>query len=176
MDMFHEESVSKSGGGKGKLYYLYFAGMIFFGLFALQGLMTVLAGTLNVFSIGFTLIFGASTYGMYFLRNNESIEYDYTFTNGILDIAKVINNAKRKKLLSADIREFEIIAPTSDAGFERMLNHQGITKRHNYFLNKGAGLYYGVFTNEGQKSMLVFEPSENMISIFKKFNPRGVKS
>jgi len=175
VDFFHEESVGKVGGGRGALYFLYYAGMIFFGILALQGLMSIMGGSINVMTIAFTLIFGAATYGMFILRNNQNIEYDYTFTNGVLDIAKVINNSKRKKLLSADIKEFEIIAPTSDEGFARMLNHQGIQKRHNYFVNKGKGLYYGIFTHEGQKSMLVFEPSEKMLTIFKKFNPRGVK-
>ncbi len=176
MDFFHEESVHKTGAGaRGALYFACYGGMIIFGIFALQGLMALIGGNLNVISVAITLIFGAAAYGMYILRNNQNIEYDYTFTNGILDIARVINNNKRKKLLAANINEFEIIAPISDESFERMLNHKGIMKRYNCFLNKGKGLYYGVFIHEGQKSMLVFEPSEKMLGIFKKFNPRGVK-
>jgi len=176
MDYFHEESVSKAGAtARGALYFACYGGMIIFGILALQGLMALMGGNLNLISVAITLICGAAAYGMYILRNNQNIEYDYTFTNGMLDIAKVINSNKRKKLLSADIKEFEIIAPTSDAGFERMLNHKAIVKKYNCFLNKGKGLYYGIFVLEGQKSMLVFEPSEKMLSIFKKFNPKGVK-
>jgi len=176
MDFFHEESINKAGSGtRGALYYTFYGGMIIFGIVALQSFFALIGGNINVISIVITLIFAAAAYGMYVLRNNQSIEYDYTFTNGILDIARVINNSKRKKLLSTDIREFEIIASTSDEGFERMLSHKGIFKRYNYFLNKGKGLYYGIFIHEGQKCMLVFEPSEKLLGIFKKFNPRGVK-
>lgn len=176
VDFFHEESVNKAGAGaRGALYFACYGGMIIFGILALYGLMALMGGNINVMSVVVTLIFGAAAYGMYILRNNQNIEYDYTFTNGILDIARVVDNNKRKKLLSTDIKEFEIIAPTSDEGFERMLNHKGIIKRYNFFLNKGKGLYYGIFMHEGQKCMLVFEPSEKMLGIFKKFNPRGVK-
>ena len=51
----------------------------------------------------------------------------------------MINNTRRKKLLSTEIKEFEIIAPTSDEGFQRMLQHPGI-KKYNYFLNRGGGI------------------------------------
>lgn len=109
------------------------------------------------------------------LKNNQRIEYDYTFTNGIFDVAKVINNSKRKKLLSVNVKEFEVVAPISDEGFERMLHHKDIDKKYNVFLNKGSRLYYGIFNHEGTKSMIVFEPGEEMIKIFKVFNPRAVK-
>jgi hypothetical protein len=176
MDHFHEESVSKVNTGMNTLIYiLSYVGMVIFAILALNGLMTIFSGIINVFSIVITLVFGGLAYGCFVLRNNQRIEYDYTFTNGILDIAKVINNNKRKKLLSADIREFEVVAPTSDDGFQRMLHHKGIEKRYNYFLNRGGGLYYGVFTHDGAKSMLVFEPSEKLLKLFKIFNPRNVK-
>jgi len=176
MDYFHEESVNKAGAGtKSFLYFLFYGGMVLFGILALQGIMTIMGGNINVISIAFTIVFGAAAYAMYYLKNNQNIEYDYTFTNGILDIARVINNNRRKKLFSGDIREFEIIAPTSDEGFARMLNHKGISKKYNCFLNKGKGLYYGILVSEGQKYMIVFEPSVRLLEIFKKFNPRGVK-
>ena len=63
-------------------------------------------------------------YGFYVLKNNQRIEYDYTFTNGVLDIAKIINNSKRKRLLSMNVKDFEVVAPISDEGFQRMLNHK----------------------------------------------------
>jgi len=177
MDHFHEESVSRvSAGFNSVVYVLCYIGMVIFAILAVQGLMSVISGAINLYSIVFTLVFGALAYGCFVLRNNQRIEYDYTFTNGILDIAKVINNSKRKKLLSVDVREFEVIAPISHEGFQRMLHHKGIQNRYNYFLNRGGGLYYGVFTQNGVKSMLVFEPSEKLVQMFKIFNPRNVKS
>ncbi len=175
MNLFREESVQKVDTGLSTLLYIItYGAMIFFGILAFVFLTAIMQGALNAFSAISLAISAGLTFGCYVLRNNQRIEYDYTFTNGMLDIAKVINNSKRKKLLSADIKEFEIIAPISDEGFNRMLNHPGI-KKLNYFLNRGGGLYYGVFTKDGVKSLLVFEPSEEMVALFKKVNPRNVK-
>lgn len=175
MDNFREESISKNNTGLNTLLYvLSFIGMIIFGLIAVTYLMAIFNGNFKIPTIVTTLIFGGLTYGCFVAKNNQRIEYDYTFTNGILDIAKVINNNKRKRLLSADIREFEVIAPTSDEGFQRILNHKGIEKRFNYFLNRGGGLYYAVFIHDGKKSLLVFEPSDILVQMFKVYNPKNV--
>lgn len=177
MDNFREESVSKINSGLNTIVYILASvGMVLFGIIALMNLSAVLAGNFNIALIVTVLVFGALAYGCFVLRNNQRIEYDYTFTNGILDIAKVINNSKRKKLISTDIREFEVMAPTSDEGFNRMLNHKGIEQKLNYFLNRGGGLYYAVFTHDGKKTLLVFEPSEEMVQMMKPYNPRNIKT
>lgn len=177
MDNFREESVNKSNTGLNTfIYVLAFIGMIFFGFIALMNFMAIINGNFSIPAILITLISGGLAYGFFVLRNNQRIEYDYTFTNGILDIAKVINNKKRKMLLSTNVKDFEVIAPTSDEGFQRMLNHKGIEKKYNYFLNPGGGLYYGVFMHEGKKSLLVFEPSQRMVEMFRVYNPRNVKA
>lgn len=176
MDHFHEESISKVNTGLNTLIYiLAFLGMVIFAIMAASFLMSIATGQNILYSIILTAIFGALAYGCYVLRNNQRVEYDYTFTNGIFDVAKIINNSKRKRILSADIKDFEVVAPIQDPGFERMLRHKEIKKRHNVFLNKGRGLYYGVFDNDGVKSMIVFEPSETMLKLFKRFNPGVVK-
>ena len=176
MDLFREESVRKVNTGLNNfLFILAWVGMILFGFLALSFLMMLFSGILKAPVIVGLIVSGALTFLCYRLRNNQRIEYDYTFTNGAFDIAKVINNNKRKKLLTTEIKEFEVIAPTSDDGFQRMLQYPGI-KKLNYFLNRGGGLYYGIFSHEGQKSILVFEPSDELIQMFRKTNPRIVKT
>ena len=176
MDLFREESVRKVNTGLNNfLFILAWVGMILFGFLALSFLMMLFSGILKAPVIVGLIVSGALTFLCYRLRNNQRIEYDYTFTNGAFDIAKVINNNKRKKLLTTEIKEFEVIAPTSDDGFQRMLQYPGI-KKLNYFLNRGGGLYYGIFSHEGQKSILVFEPSDELSQMFKKANPRIVKT
>ncbi|SRR5690606_7561222 len=176
MDLFHEESVRKMNTGFNTfVYILAFLAMIICAIMAASFLMTIVTGQNIVYSLVLTAIFGGLTYGFYVLRNNQRVEYDYTFTNGIFDVAKIINNSKRKRLLSMNVKDFEVVAPIEDPGFERMLNNKDIEKRYNVFLNKGKGLYYGIFDNEGVKSMIVFEPGEEMLNLFKRFNPRSIK-
>ena len=133
MDNFREESISRANAGLSTLIYiLSFIGIIVFGFIALLNFMSIYNKGFSIPAIIATLIFGSIAFGCLALRNNQRIEYDYTFTNGILDIAKIINNNKRKLLLSADIREFEIIAPISDEGFQNVLNRKGIEQKFNY--------------------------------------------
>lgn len=176
MDLFREESIHKVDSGLNTFVFVIAnIGMVLFGFIGLNMLMSILNGRINTVNIVGFVIFGGLAFGLFILRNNQKIEYDYTFTNGTLDIAKVINNTKRKKLLSTNIKDFEAIASTKDEGFTRMLQHPGI-KKINYFLNKGGGLYYGVFNHGGAKSILIFEPSEEMVKLFKTVNPRNVKT
>ena len=181
MDQFHEESVSKDKTGLNTfIYFILYVFMIIFAITAIMTLNTLFASIASggkgiVFVIIQLVLTGGLTFGCYVLKNNQRIEYDYTLTNGVLDVAKVINNSKRKKVLSADVKEFEVIAPISDPGFQRMLNYKGIQKKYNVFLNRNSKLYYGVFTHEGVKSLIVFEPSEEMLNSIKVFIPRNVK-
>jgi hypothetical protein len=176
MDLFREESVHKVNTGLNVVVLiLAWVGLILFGFLTLIMLAPLFGGTISIPAIIGSVVFGGLTYLCFIVRNNQKIEYDYTFTNGTFDIAKVVNNTRRKKLLTAEIKEFEAIAPTSDDGFPRMLQHPGI-KKYNYFLNRGGGLYYGVFTKGGQKSILIFEPSDELVRMFKMVNPRNVKT
>ena len=143
-DHFHEESVSRVKMGLNSIIYaLCYIAMVFFALLAVWGFNSIFyqiaAGQINFMTIIVMLVSGGLAYGFYVLKNNQRIEYDYTFTNGVLDIAKIINNSKRKRLLSMNVKDFEVVAPISDEGFQRMLNHKGIQKRYNYFLNRGGG-------------------------------------
>lgn len=176
MDHFREESVSKHKAGVNSFVYIIaWLMMILFGIIAIFGLSGLLS-LRNLLYNGILLVVGGGlTYGSYVLKNNQRIEYDYTFTNGTFDIAKVINNNKRKRILSIDVRGLDQVAHTSDPGFQRALSNPAIQKRYNCFLNRGGGLYYAVMIVDGQKSLLVFEPSNEMLQLFKKYNPHNVR-
>src|SRR5665647_3847157 len=118
MDLFREESIHKVDSGLNTFVFVIAnIGMVLFGFIGLNMLMSILNGRINTVNIVGFVIFGGLAFGLFILRNNQKIEYDYTFTNGTLDIAKVINNTKRKKLLSTNIKDFEAIASTKDEGF-----------------------------------------------------------
>ena len=41
----------------------------------------------------------------------QNIEYEYIVTNGELDVDKIMGRSKRKRLVTADARNFEVFAP-----------------------------------------------------------------
>ena len=176
MDHFREESVSRYRAGLSSvIYILGWMMMIVFGAIAIFGASGLLSLRNIVYNAVLLLVGGGLAYGAYVLKNNQRIEYDYTFTNGTFDIAKVINNSKRKRILSINVREIDQLAHTSDPGFQRALSNPSIRKKYNCFLNRGGGLYYAVMIHEGGKALLVFEPSEDMLKLFKIYNPHNVK-
>ncbi|MDI3508641.1 MAG: hypothetical protein PWP48_1880 [Clostridiales bacterium] len=183
MDNFHEEVVMKDKTTMDSLLYvLSYIAMIVFGILALFMLMNILplllAGQFTMIIAPAILLvaFGGLTYLAYVTRNKQSTEYEYTFTNGELDVAAVIMNNKRKKLLSANAKEFESIAPVSDDSYKRLANSMKDMKVYKAYRNNDVDrLYYGLFNHDGVKSILLFEPSEELLNLFKTYIPRNIK-
>ena len=46
-----------------------------------------------------------------FMFRRLNVEYEYLFLNGDLDIDKIMNKAKRKKVFSASVKDMEFFAP-----------------------------------------------------------------
>src|SRR5690554_4780137 len=131
MDHFREESVSRYRAGLNSfLYIIAWMMMIFFAVIAIIG-ASGLISLHNILPNAIRLLVGGGlAYAAYVFKNNQRIEYDYTFTNGTFDIAKVINNSKRKRILSVNVREFDQLAHTSDPGFQRALQNPAIKKKY----------------------------------------------
>lgn len=56
--------------------------------------------------------------GAYFLFTMQNIEYEYIYTNGVLDIDKIVNRSRRKRVFSSDIRAIEVMAHIEDKDYE----------------------------------------------------------
>lgn len=172
MDRFMEQVVVKHNRGLNEvLYVLSMVMMIFFGLIALMGLNLIFMA----FSVGLLieLLFcaGAAVF-IFFFRDRLRTEYEYTFTNGDLDFAMVFNNQKRKSLGSLKVRNVDAFGPVSSQSFQRYVSMKDI-KRNNWFLNRGAELYYFYFQKEGNKRLIILEPNEELVDYIKQYLPHG---
>lgn len=116
---------------------------------------------------GFVLLIDAGVvYGAYILITHFNVEYEYILTNGDIDIDKIIAKRKRKRVLSFSTKEFEIVAPYKQG--ENYTNVLDLGTR-NY-----ENAYYAVFSKDGQKKTLVFNPPQKMIEAMKTYSPRTV--
>jgi hypothetical protein len=180
MDLFHEEVVLKKNQGlQNLLYALAMVVMVLSGLYALimiNPLIFII--TQEGFSVNMLLdiiIFIMSVAAcvlIFIYRDRIKTEYEYTFTNGILDFAKVFNNRKRKNLGSMNVRNVEACGLVSSGSFKRYSQMQGV-KITNWFLNRDANLFYFYFVKDNQKNMIVIEPSDTLIGLIKKVMPAG---
>ena len=172
MDHFLEEVVIKRKNAVNRiLYYLSWIIMIFAALVASMTLST-LAGAFSWFSVIVIVVSAGIAVYTWFFHDKLLTEYEYTFTNGVLDFAEVYNNKKRKSLGSLKVNNVEAFGKVTSSSFQRYLNMPGI-KRLNWFLNREAELYYFYFTKDSDKRMIILEPSEEMVGYIRKYLPNG---
>ena len=173
MDHFMEEVVVKRNRGMSSL--LYVLANVVMVISAILGFMylQVLFVQFNVFGLIQTLAMLGIAVLLFLRRDRLKTEYEYTFTNGDLDFAQVFNNQKRKTLGTMRVKNVESFGPVDSNAFRKFINMPGM-KRRNWFLNRDAKLYYFYYQKESAKNIIVFEPSDELVDMIRKYLPHGV--
>ena len=172
MDRFLEEVVVKQKRVVDEL--LYFGSWALMILCAVMGFFS-LQMVFYSFGLGTIIptvvLLGIAVY-LWFNHDKFRTEYEYTFTNGALDFAMVFNNKKRKSLGSLNVAKVDAFGKVSSGSFRRHTASKDVNHLR-WFLNREAELYYVAFSKEGKKSIIIFEPSEQMVSYIKHYLPFG---
>ena len=139
------------------------------GLIALTVISFFLFMTGNIV---FTILFIALVFVDYYVLRRMDVEYEYTYFDGGLDIAKIMNKQFRKEQFSTDIKEdMEIIAPSDHAD----LKYYQVEKTLDYSSQMPDHKTYTMVTKfKGQKVKVVFEPNEKMLNSMRDVVPRKV--
>ena len=170
MDRFLEEVVKKHNRVLDEvLYYASWVLMIFCGLLGFLNLQLIATGVSAIVST--VVLIGIAVY-LWFTHDKMRTEYEYTFTNGSLDFAMVFNNKKRKSLGSLNVAKVDAFGKVQSGSFRRHTSSKDV-KHLRWFLNRESELYYLAFSKEGKKSVIIFEPSEEMVGYIKHYLPYG---
>ena len=172
MDRFLEEVVVKRHRGLEEV--LYILSMVMMVVCAVGALFTLqlLFYAFSLPMLVTILLLGGMAVYLFLFRDRLRLEYEYTFTNGSLDFAQVFNNKKRKNLGSLNCKTVDAFGKVSSQSFQRYISMQGI-KQMRWFLNRDAELYYFYFQKDGNKSIIVLEPSEDMVEYIRFYLPHG---
>ena len=173
MDHFKEDIVGR--GNPGLYNALYVAAWVLLVVLAAHAFLLLQALLLG-FSLPLLLLFLANAglaVLLYFGKDELKAEYEYTFTNGTLDFAKVLRGARRRELGSMTVANVEACGHVTDPSFARFRSMSGIVTR-NWFLNRDGNLFYFYYTKDGRKNMIVLEPSEEMVDMIRHYLPAGV--
>ena len=65
------------------------------------------------------LVFGGAAYLLWRGSDNCRVEYDYTFTNGNLDVSRVLNNKRRKYLTALEMKDVIRCGPATGPAFQK---------------------------------------------------------
>lgn len=173
MDFFKEEVVTARNSLLGNvLYVLCWILMVVFGLYGMLMLQVVIY-VFNVASLIITLVCIGGAVGLFFFKDNFKVEFEYAFTNGSLDFAKVMRGAKRKELGSMNVANVAACGHVAHDSFRKFLAMKDVQKR-NWFLNRDGNLFYFYYVKENQKHMIIIEPSEEMVDMIRRYLPAGV--
>lgn len=185
----HEETARNHKPGLNNLLYsLSWVFMAIFGFFALINLYSVIGNIGNPeYGFGVDMILailvsillpGGSAFLIWRKKDNLRIEYDYTYTHigggkADLDVAKVMGNARRRLMTSLALSSVESAGKVTHPSFQRYLTMRDV-KKHNWFVNRGAELYYFYFAKNGVKHVIVLELSDTMIERATQHLGRGI--
>ena len=70
--------------------------------------------TKPIFAMLGLILAAAAGYGTYFAVQGSYVEYEYTFTNGELDVDKIVAKKKRTAMVSTDIKKFTAFGKYTD--------------------------------------------------------------
>lgn len=131
-------------------------------------LIIILLGPINSMFKGLTQILALGVLcillGAVFLVYNKSIEYEYIYTNGDLDIDKIVARRRRKRILSIKCGNVTQVGKytidnTIESSCSRVMHVDSGSNQE---------LWYLVFSHrEYGKTMLVLEPNEEMLNCIK---------
>lgn len=100
-----------------------------------------------------------------------NVEYEYVFVNGDLDIDKIMNKSRRKRMFSIDAEQMELLAPV---GAVELMQYKK-AKTYDYTSGTGkAPVYALIASDKGEVKQILFEPNETIIEGFFIKAPRKV--
>ncbi len=135
----------------------------------------IMAGILSAISLYVALKFtplilfvaAGVIYFAYKATASFNIEYEYSVTNGVVDVDKIINKSSRKRLYSFECKQIESIVKYNKNNNKT----QPISLCTDDMSN---ALLFAVNTNNG-KLNLVISPNEKLLEYINVFLPRAVK-
>jgi hypothetical protein len=156
-DVFREQIVKRKSGARETAIK---AGLIF---------VVVLIGAASSMVLGefFVIITAAAGFGAYYLMSFLNLEYEYSFTNGELDIDVIYSKQRRKRLMSVNVKDIELMAHIDDNAHQHTFSHAQQVKDVSSG-TPGPDTYVFAMPLGGKRTKVIFEPNEKMLAAIAK--------
>ena len=151
--------------------------LIVLGAIVFSLIMLIVSFMFSTFSFIFWCLIVAGIYGAVYLMRTFKVEYEYIVTNGEMDVDKIMAQQRRKRLITINFRNIEIMAPMYGEHKQEFEN-QSIPKTIDASISLSPdekGAYFIVVRHEKPGLLrLVFNPDERIIQSAKLVAPRKV--
>ena len=114
------------------------------------------------------IMIAAAIYGTVIYGKNFSLEYEYVFTNGVLDIDVIKGKSRRMSLISVPCRSITSMGPLPK---NYTSSHKVVDAIYD---DKRSGKYVLTFSNHGTETDVLFQPPEKLLQNMKKYTPRNI--
>lgn len=99
-------------------------------------------------------------------------EYEYTMTENTIDIDKIVAQRKRSRMISFDTKDCEVIAPMDSTHFDA---YKHLPLKDYTAYPEHPDNYFAVLERNGARICVLFQPTEEMVQAFKRYNPAAVR-
>lgn len=125
-------------------------------------------------SIIFLVIVGLA-YLAYKLVTSFNVEYEYALVNDEMDIDKIVDRKRRKRLTTVNIRGIDAFGQCKSSGLlDGYMKNSNIKKIFACSEKNDDGVYYALYSEKEQRMLILFNPNNEIIDIIKKKNPLKV--
>ena len=107
---------------------------------------------------------------VYLWKRVDTVEFEYVYCNGEVDIDKIMGMQSRKRLLSIDAKDMEVLAPT---GSPELRPYQNV-KVYNCSSNTEKKTYEMVAKVKNKTARVIFEPNDEILQGMRFYAPRKV--
>lgn len=172
MDVFIEYLVKRKKRIK---EYLQMVCIAFFGVFAIIMLFSYLMRIAPQFGSIITVAAFAGIYFLYIWITQYNVEYEYALINNEIDVDKIINVRKRKRMTTVNLKSVEAFGTKSDRQeFEKHFQNEAVAKIYACEDREDENVFFVVYTEKDKKKMLLFNPNEKMAERIKTVSSRNV--
>ena len=120
------------------------------------------------------LTIGSGLFAIY-MFGYKNIEFEYDYTNGSLEIAKIINNEKRKKVVTIESSEVKMVAAV---GTNESLKYDHVKlKTYNCSTNIAEDKTYILVAHseaKGNDFKVIFNPTDKLLDAMSKYNKHDI--
>ncbi|AEV69082.1 DUF6106 family protein [Acetivibrio clariflavus] len=166
MDLFIERIVARK---KDYVDYLIILATIIIS-FIIAFLIILMTGPV-LFGVGVGLVTIIGYIG-YRIITSRNIEYEYSLTNGDLEISKIIAKKRRKRIFYGSCRQFEVVDKASSERHKRFVNDE-MNKIHAVSSMKSQDVYFFISNYNDRKTIVYFEPCEKIIDKIRSLNRKA---
>ena len=159
MDTFVEQIVKKKKSGKDKV--------LIFGSIFLYAVLLIVGFPIAFIYLQFfaVIIFGGLGYGLWWLLTSQNVEYEYSVTNGDIDIDQITAQRKRKRLVSVAGSKIESLQPYRHEEFaSRPFGRRVIVAPS---LNEPELWCFTYHSKKSGHTLVVFQPEQRVLNALK---------